>query len=112
MLYAGNSYLVFANTLFADETDNAASKPWDYLEGLETGIDRGDVTTWENDRWPTAVQGGLLPGHGIGQCEAQWYIREVPNVKNSSAAVWDTDELLVSFDGVSLRRPWSHNSKW
>jgi ectoine hydroxylase-related dioxygenase (phytanoyl-CoA dioxygenase family) len=107
-----HGYVVIANALSTDEASNAVSKLWDYLEGLETGIDRNDVNTWDNDRWPTAVHGGILPGHGIGQCEAQWYVRDVPNVKKSFAAVWDTDELLVSFDGVSLWRPWTHNPNW
>ncbi|MDA7771462.1 hypothetical protein N8946_01785, partial [Pseudomonadales bacterium] len=82
------------------------------LRKFGTGINRNDPNTWDNERWPTAVHGGILPGHGIGQCDAQWYIRDVPNVRQSFAAVWDTEELLVSFDGVSLWRPWSFNPEW
>ena len=107
-----HGYVVIANALTNDEAATAVSKLWDYLEALGTGINRNDPNTWDNERWPTAVHGGILPGHGIGQCDAQWYIRDVPNVRQSFAAVWDTEELLVSFDGVSLWRPWSFNPEW
>ena len=55
---------------------------------------------------------GILPGHGIGQSEAQWYTRSIPAVKAAFAAVWGTEDLLVSFDGVSIWRPWSRKPEW
>jgi len=79
-----HGYVVIANALTNDEAATAVSKLWDYLEALGTGINRNDPNTWDNDRWPTAVHGGILPGHGIGQCDAQWYIRDVPNVRQSA----------------------------
>lgn len=105
-------YVVIAHALTEDEASEAVSKMWNYLEQLGTGIDRHAPHTWDNERWPTVVHGGILPGHGIGHCEAQWYIRDIPAVKKSFAAVWDTEDLLVSFDGVSLWRPWSRNPDW
>jgi hypothetical protein len=107
-----HGYAVIANALSDKEAAHALDLTWDYLEELGTGVDRKDVATWDDDRWPTAVHGGILPGHGIGHSAAQWYIRGVPNVKKSFAAIWDTDELLVSFDGMALWRPWAINPAW
>lgn len=107
-----HGYLVVADALSAREAETALDKTWDYLEGLGTGIDRRDPATWDDDRWPTAVHGGILPGHGIGHCDAQWFIRSVPNVKAAFAAIWGTDDLLVSFDGMALWRPFTLNEKW
>jgi len=107
-----HGYAVIADVLSESQCGRALDLTWDYLEQLETGIDRNDVTTWDDDRWPTAVHGGILPGHGIGHSAAQWYIRAVPNLKRAFAAVWDTDELLVSFDGMALWRPWAINPAW
>jgi ectoine hydroxylase-related dioxygenase (phytanoyl-CoA dioxygenase family) len=53
-----------------------------------------------------------MPSYGIGHSEAQWFLRGVPNVKKAFAKIWDTDELLTSFDGVSLWRPWNINPEW
>lgn len=107
-----HGFVIFANALDADESTHALNLLWDYLEGLQTGIDRTDPDTWGDGRWPTAVHGGILPSFGIGHCAAQWYIRDVDAVKDSFAAVWDTDDLLVSFDGVTIWRPWTRNPNW
>ncbi|MCH1597110.1 MAG: hypothetical protein L7S71_02625, partial [Pseudomonadales bacterium] len=108
-----NGFVIFGNVLSQEEADHSLELLWDYLEQLGTGIDRSDVDTWGNDRWPTAVHGGILPSYGIGHSSAQWFIRDVPNVKACFAQVWDdNDDLLVSFDGVTLWRPWTHNESW
>jgi hypothetical protein len=107
-----NGYVIIANALTQDQSATALGLLWDYLEGLGTGIDRTDPATWDDDRWPTAVHGAILPSFGIGHCAAQWFIRSEPNVAKAFAAIWEDDDLLVSFDGVSLWRPWALNPKW
>ena len=107
-----HGYVVIASALSAAEVDQAMDLLWIYLEELGTGVDRHDVATWGDDRWPTAVHGAIIPSQGIGHSAAQWYIRDRGKVKESFAAVWDCEELLVSFDGVSLWRPWAYNPAW
>lgn len=107
-----HGFVVIANALNQQECDKAIDLTWDYLEQLGTGVDRNDWHTWDDDKWPTVVHGGILPGHGIGHSEAQWFIRGVPKVKQAFASVWDTDDLLVSFDGMALWRPWPLNEAW
>jgi|HubBroStandDraft_1064217.scaffolds.fasta_scaffold28910_2 hypothetical protein len=107
-----HGYAVIAGALAPAECAQALSLTWDYLEGLGTGVDRRDWTTWGDDRWPTAVHGGILPGHGIGHSAAQWFIRGAPAVKQTFAAIWDDEDLLVSFDGMALWRPWALNPAW
>ena len=65
-----NGFAVVANALSGEETNNAIGLIWDYLEELGTGINRNDVATWDSDRWPTAVHGGILPSHGIRHSHA------------------------------------------
>tara|TARA_B100001113_G_scaffold351117_1_gene349541 strand:+ start:1553 stop:2548 length:996 start_codon:yes stop_codon:yes gene_type:complete len=105
-------YVVIKNALSSEEAEKTLTLLWDYLEGLGTGIDRQDVLTWGDDRWPTCAHGGIMPSYGIGHSEAQWYLRGIPNVKKAFAKVWDTEDLLTSFDGVSLWRPWNINPDW
>jgi len=107
-----HGYAVIAGVLDRAQCAQALDLTWDYLEALGTGIDRRDASTWDDDRWPTSVHGGILPGHGIGHSAAQWFIRAAPPLKRAFAAIWDTDDLLVSFDGMALWRPWALNEKW
>lgn len=78
---------------------------WQYLEGLGTGIDRRRPSTWGEARWPMSHQEiGLMVFFGIGQSDFMWYLRGLPHVKAAFAALWGTDDLLVSFDGSVVFR--------
>ena len=59
---------------------------WDFMEALGTGIDRGDVTTWGNERWqPGGAGTGILGSFGVGHNPANWAVRGKQKVK----AVWE-----------------------
>ncbi len=105
-------YVVIANALSETEVTEALDLTWDYLEKLGTGVDRNDVNTWGDDQWPINVHGGIVPSQGIGQSAAQWFIRSAPEVKKAFAAVWDDEDLLVSFDGMALWRPTDIDPDW
>ena len=107
-----HGFVVVDQALNAAQASHALTLTWDYLEGLGTGIDRSDAASWSDDRWPVAVHGGIIPSQGIGHSAAQWFIRSVPAVKQAFAAVWDDDDLLVSFDGMALWRPPAVDPAW
>ena len=103
---------VVIKALSETEAAHAVDLTWEYLESLGTGIKRNDYKTWNKDQWPTAVHGAILPGHGIGHSKPQWYVRGHPNIKKAFAGIWQTTDLLASFDGMSLFRPWKLNEEW
>ena len=105
-------YVVIKKVLSDGEAATAVELAWEYLEGVGTGIDRSDVETWDDERWPTLAHGGLIPGHGVGQTACMWHVRSAPRIKQAFAAVWETEELLVSFDAMALWRPWQYNPTW
>jgi len=105
-------FVVIAEALTSAEATRALELTWEYLEALGTGVDRSDVSTWGDDQWPVNVHGGIIPSQGIGHSAAQWFIRSAPAVKDAFAAVWDDDDLLVSFDGMALWRPTDVDPTW
>ena len=107
-----HGFVIIKEALTKQEAKKTLDLLWDYLEGLGTGIDRSNPETWNDDRWPTCAHGGIIPSYGIGHSESQWFLRSVPNVKKAFAKIWNTEELLTSFDGVSLWRPWNVNADW
>ena len=120
--------MVFRDVLEADEVDHALSLIWDALEGLNRGIDRHDPHSWASrrrrDPEPANGRGWIEGDGGLGlisagmeefgftHSEACWYVRGVPALRDAFAAVLGTDDLEVSFDGLSLFRPWSFDPKW
>ena len=51
--------------VFRDVIDDASNKKavdllWQWLEGLGTGIARGDVKTWDNKYWPEMFVNGIF----------------------------------------------------
>ena len=45
-------FVVFRGVLDASEVARANELFFDYLEALGSGVDRNDVNTWGDDRWP------------------------------------------------------------
>ena len=90
-----HGYAVIKKALSSEEAAKTLELLWNYLEGLGTGIDRRNPSTWGDDRWPTCAHGGIMPSYGIGHSEAQWFLRGIPNVKKAFAKIWDTEELSL-----------------
>ena len=88
-------YVVIKNALSESEAAKTLDLLWDYLEELNTGIDRYDPSTWEDDRWPTCAHGGIMPSYGIGHSESQWFLRGIPNVKKAFAKIWESDDFEI-----------------
>jgi hypothetical protein len=55
---------------------------------------------------------GVISGDGIGQSDFMWNIRSNRQVKQVYAGLWNTQQLLVSFDGCGIFRDWRYNPVW
>ena len=63
--------------------------------------------------WARGVPGtGIVAFDGVGQCEAQWFVRRQAAVQQAFGTIWGTNELLTSFDGMCLFRPWDIEASW
>lgn len=86
---------------------------WDHLESVpNTAVRRDDVDSWGHKSWLPNSENGILSGSGIGQSDFMWTTRLLPKVKQAFAAIWDTGDLLVSFDGANAFRPWRYRPEW
>jgi len=63
-------------------------------------------TTWKNvSKTMYAKHGGLLQYFGCGQSKFAWYAREAPPVRAIFEKLWNTKDLVVSFDGINVTPP-------
>jgi hypothetical protein len=70
---------------------------------LNTGIKRNDTNTWGNDRWPINYRG--IKHFKSGHADFMWNLRCKPNILQVFRDLWETDNLLTSFDGFGVMTP-------
>lgn len=106
-------YTVVKNVASHQEIEQGISYLWDFMENLPNNkCKRMDSSTWDDDEWYPAPRNGILNAMGTGQSSFAWQARLLPKVKETFAAVWSTDELITSFDGANVFRPWKNKPEW
>ena len=84
---------------------------WNHVERIGH-LKRNDATTWDNENWLPSKKTGIFNTHGINHSSLCWNIRCLPKVRQAFGAVWQTEELIVSFDACNVFRPWSAHRHW
>jgi len=105
-------YVVVKNVASESEVAAGISLFWDLCEKQVPSIKRNDPSTWGDSTWVASTVNGIAAGYGIGQSEFLWHARLLPKVKEAFAHIWETDDLLVSFDGCGVFRPPEYDPKW
>lgn len=101
-------WVVLSEVASLTESANIVDKQWDYLETLGTGIRHKDPQTWyESGRWPSSISTGQILVPWVGHNPAMWYARLLPSVKKVFEIIYDTKDLLVSYDTMNIVRPYT-----
>ena len=87
----------------ASELAHARELLWEFLEGAGVGVRRDAPETWVRSR---PNQYGIVWEHGVGQSRLMWFLRTRPRVRAVFERIWQTKDLITSFDGCALFRPW------
>ncbi len=99
---------VVRGVLSEQECQEMLSGAWDFVEKLSEKfpdgqkLKRDDESTWRAFSKLFPSHGQLLQHFGIGHAEFLWKIRENPKILHVFECIWNTNDLLVSFDGASL----------
>mmetsp|Transcript_6584 Transcript_6584/g.8022 ORF Transcript_6584/g.8022 Transcript_6584/m.8022 type:complete len:326 (+) Transcript_6584:262-1239(+) len=106
-----HGYVVIRNVADEEDTGKAKEFFWKFLNE-QAGMDRNQPETWKEKFYQIgAPSTGIINSKGIGQSDFLWHLRLLPAVKQTFSQVWKTDDLLTSFDGANLFRPW-HREGW
>jgi len=97
-------WCVVPNVLTEEECNTTITKMWCWLESLGTNINKDNPETWKPPNWPPAIH-GIIQHLRVGQEEFVWDVRTNPNVIDVFKKIWNTDDLLVSFDGINIIKP-------
>ncbi|CAF3746185.1 unnamed protein product [Rotaria sp. Silwood1] len=107
-----HGYTVFTDILSQEEIKTNKDLLWNFFENIPgCHIRRNDPETWSSF-WPGFPTSGVVNNCGIGQSDFMWNIRSNRKVKRVFTRIWNTNELLVSFDGCGVFRNWHYDPKW
>ena len=101
-------YVVVQN-LNATEVLHARELMWTFLEGTRAGINREEPSTWIRSL-PNPY--GIVWHHGVGHSRLAWFVRTRPRLLDFFARVWNTTDLITSFEGFSWLPPREYEADW
>jgi len=107
-----NGFVIFKDVATPEQIEKGKSLCWDFMEGLKVGIDRNDINTWFSPGWPDPFGKGIVIGDGAGQSSFLWFVRGLPSVQTIFSKIWNTNDLITSFDGFCIHRPYEYEPKW
>eukprot|EP00808_Paulinella_micropora_P024439 g61512.t1 len=115
--------VVCANVLTAQDVRQAKALFWEFMEGLgerleglypgfkeEWQVKQGEPDTWVT--WLGNRSTGIIGSYGMNQSPFTWFVRSRPSVKRCFEAVWETKDLICSFDAANAFRPWELRQEW
>ena len=85
-----NGYTIIPNILTENEIETAKQLFKDWKKTVPNHDKLHDVCDPH----------GIYKHHEIGHQQHAWFIRTRPKVKSAFATLWETDDLVVSFDGT------------
>eukprot|EP00933_Yihiella_yeosuensis_P044687 TRINITY_DN3994_c0_g4_i1.p1 TRINITY_DN3994_c0_g4~~TRINITY_DN3994_c0_g4_i1.p1 ORF type:complete len:348 (-),score=41.75 TRINITY_DN3994_c0_g4_i1:692-1735(-) len=102
-------FAVVRGVASAGELEEAWKLLWQLLNE-EAGWLPHQPSTWSDETLQKMGQGawatGILEADSIGQSDLSWFVRTLPGVRCIFSRIWGTNNLLTSFDGVNIFRPW------
>jgi hypothetical protein len=102
-----HGYVVVKEVASSEETLQALRFLWEFLEE-KCAMREDDPATWTDENFAKIGDSrtGILSFSGIQHSEFLWYLRLLPNVRRIFEKIFETDDLLSSFDGGNIFRPW------
>lgn len=117
---------VIPNVLSYEECERSYQEMWNYFEHIsqswDTPLKQHDEKTYKSFWNLFPIHSMLLQHWNVGHAQFVWDLRQNENIINTfSQGIWGckNDELLVSFDGISMHLPpeitkkgWYRGNKW
>jgi len=97
-------YCVVPNVISTEETEVLYERLWhEFVEKAWPKCKLEDRSNWK-ETFPKQNKMGIFAGPA-GQTQVMWDVRQDPRIIELFANVWNTHDLIVSMDGMSLMCP-------
>jgi hypothetical protein len=110
-----DGYVVIPRAVSADRARELADQFWTWIEDrpkdkVNKPISRDDPDTWNPYRFVPALN-GIIKTLRIGHAQFVWDARVEPGVLAVYERLFNTTDLLVSYDGANISVPNAHEAK-
>lgn len=110
-------YCVISQVLSTSEAERLYERVWrEFIEKAWPNCRMDDRSHWK-EVFPMHNKMGIFAGPA-GQTQVMWDLRQDPRIVNIFAQIWNTNDLIVSMDGLSFMcppeiregyiKPWPH----
>lgn len=97
-------YCVIPQVLSASEAEALYQRVWhEFIEKAWPNCRMADRSNWK-EAFPMHNKMGIFAGPA-GQTQVMWDLRQDPRIVDVFARVWNTNDLIVSMDGLSFMCP-------
>jgi hypothetical protein len=97
-------YCIIPQVLSTAETELLYERVWhEFIEKAWPTCKLSDRSNWA-ETFPLHNKVGVFAGPA-GQTQVMWDLRQDPRIVNMFAKIWNTHDLIVSMDGLSLMCP-------
>lgn len=101
-----HGYAVVPSAITRDAAAQYQKASFDWLKSFDNeALDLSDPSTWTPSNLPYISEINTFNHYGVVHERFMWDIRLEPGVIDIFSKVWNTDELLVSFDALNITLP-------
>ncbi|GLA19470.1 hypothetical protein AnigIFM62618_007581 [Aspergillus niger] len=107
-----NGCVVIKNVISPERAKYYCDKQIEWLKSFDLGFDENDESTWTTEHLPISFKGGMYYGYAAPHEKIAWEARTEPAVIEIFEKLWETKELLSSFDGMNISLPRRKDVNW
>ncbi|KAJ5890761.1 uncharacterized protein N7473_006989 [Penicillium subrubescens] len=104
--------VLIKNVISLERAQYYREKQIQWLKNFDLGFDENDESTWTEAHLPVSFKGGMYFAYGSAHEKMAWEARTEPAVINIFETLWETKELICSFDGMNISMPRRKDLRW
>ncbi|KAL7418492.1 hypothetical protein Q5752_006950 [Cryptotrichosporon argae] len=98
-------FVVIPSVLAREVAEAYADRAYQWVEDFGLGYKRHDKNTHNAEHLHYFLRGGLTNRYGVAHEQFVWDVKQEPAVVGVFERIWDTNELIVAFDGINISIP-------
>ncbi|KAF9892292.1 hypothetical protein FE257_002069 [Aspergillus nanangensis] len=110
--FYSKGYAVIKGAISSEKAAHYRQKELDWLCSFDMGLDLNDRSTWTSEHLPQSFKAGMYLHYSAAHEKYVWDARLEPGVITPFAQLWNTEDLLVSFDTINITFPGRTDVEW